>query len=959
MNESQTLLSDIITYTKYARYRADLERRERWDEIIDRYVGMLLKKHCGSKYEKQWKRKEIDVSDNDLAREIIENSAYLYDKRVLPSMRALQFAGPAIEKTESRVYNCCYLPMNHLTSFSELMFLLLGGTGVGYSVQFHHVRDLPEIRKPTKERKYLISDSIEGWADAIKALMKAYFGVTQYKPRFDYSDIREKGATLVTAGGKAPGPDPLRIALTKIEALLNGKQDNTSLTPLEVHDICCHIADAVLAGGIRRAAMISLFSFDDKEMATCKHGAWWELNPQRGRCNNSAVIVRNRVRKREFMDFWKIVEASRSGEPGISWTNDPEYGFNPCHEISLRPFTFCVAGNTKLITRNGIEQIDEVIGKEVEIWNGQEWSKVKPYQTGDADRLHRVHFSDGSYLDATDDHKFLVKNRFEKEFREVTTLQLQDEIATSKYALQIPRANIEYQGGYEKAFAYELGYVLGDGCVVNDQIYADLYGNDNLIELEGSKHKPQLNYNGIQYTRISFNKQLDLDFTKRLKYDGGLPKEIFTWSRYSILDFIAGWADADGSQASKGIRIYGREDKLRDAQLLLTKCGINSSINLMQSEGVETNLGIRKNSVWYLQITKTIDIPCQRLICNNKENAKYKGKYQIVKRIDTLDGLYKSYCLTEDKLHQCVFNNVLTKQCNLCEINAGDIKDQEDFNERARVASFFGTLQAGFTDFHYLRPIWQQNTEKDALVGVGITGIANGNLIKLNLKEASNEVVKENERIAKILGTNPAARCTTIKPSGTTSCVVGTSSGIHAWHSRHYIRNMQCAIGDDLYNYFSANHPDIIKDMDFQPGSAVIGIPMKAPSTAIMREDETAIEFLERVKQFNVEWVREGHRSGPNYNNVSATVNIKDGEWDDVAKWMWDNRNYYSGISVIPYDGGSYADAPFQECSEYEYNKRMRYIRSNPIDLTLIHESSDNTNLKGELACVGGACTIL
>lgn len=635
INKSQQLLSDIVVYNKYSRFRADLHRRETWDEIIDRYVGMMLLKHCGREYKEQWQKKVVDASSNPLAREIIDNSSYLYEKKVLPSMRALQFAGPAIEKNESRIYNCAYLPVNSYHAFSEIMFLLLGGTGVGYSVQFHHVRELPEIVKPAKESKYLIGDSIEGWADAVKALMKSYFGITKYKPKFDFTDIRQKGQRLVTAGGKAPGPDPLRLCLTKIEILLNGKENHSKLSPLEVHDIICYIADAVLAGGIRRAALISLFSFDDKEMATCKHGAWWEMNAQRGRANNSAVIVRNRVTKKEFKDFWEIIQASRSGEPGISWTNDPEYGFNPCHEISLRPFTFC----------------------------------------------------------------------------------------------------------------------------------------------------------------------------------------------------------------------------------------------------------------------------------------------------------------------------------NLTEINAGTVKDQKDLDNRARVAAFWGTLQAGFTDFHYLRPVWKHNSEKDSLIGVGMTGIANGRIDTKWLPNAVQNVKQENERVSAIIGINPAARTTTIKPSGTTSCVVGTSSGIHAWHSEFYIRNMQCAVGDDLYNYFTAHHPELIKEMDLQPGDAVIGIPMKAPSTAIFR-DEPALTFLERVKTYNQEWVMKGHRSGPNFNNVSATVNVQEEEWDDVGDWMWSNRKTYSGISVIPYDGGTYKDAPFIDISEYEYNKRMKYIKDNPIDLTRIVEDQDNTNLTGELACAGGACVL-
>lgn len=619
MNKTQQLLSDVVVYNKYAKYIPELKRRETWEEIVQRYVDMMVKKYPNMK------------------EEIIEKSTFLFDRKVLPSMRALQFAGPAIEKNEARIYNCSYLPMDDYRAFSELMFLLLGGTGVGYSVQYHHIEKLPEIQKPTKQSKYLIGDSIEGWSDAVKQLMKSYFGITKVKPRFDYSDIREKGARLVTAGGKAPGPEPLRICLTKLEAILNEKQNGEKLTSFEVHRIACLIADAVLAGGIRRAALISLFSMDDKVMATCKYGQWWEKYPELGRANNSATILRNRVKKEEFDSLWKMIVDSGSGEPGVYFTNDPEYGTNPCCEISLRPFTFC----------------------------------------------------------------------------------------------------------------------------------------------------------------------------------------------------------------------------------------------------------------------------------------------------------------------------------NLTEINAGTLENQQDFNERAKIGAFFGTLQAGFTDFHYLRKIWQTNTEKDALVGVGQTGIANGNVLGLDLEQGTAITLEENARVAELIGIKPAARVTTVKPSGTSSCVVGTSSGIHAWHSKFYIRNMQCSVGDDLYNFFTENYPELIKIMDFQPGSAVIGIPQLAPEGAILREDEDAIAMLERVKDFNLNWVQTGHRRGPNTNNVSATISVKQEEWKDVGEWMWENRNNYNGLSVLPYDGGTYADAPFQEVSREEFDARLQYIQDNPIDLTLIVEEQDNTTQKDNLACSGGSCEIL
>jgi len=320
------ILSDITVYTKYAKYLPNKERRETWEELVNRNMEMHIKKHPAL---------ENYIKD-------IYNK-FVFTKKVLPSMRSLQFGGRAIEMNNSRIYNCAFLPVDSIYSFSETMFLLLGGTGVGYSVQNHHIEKLPEIRKPnyTKNKKYLVQDSIIGWADAIKTLFKSYTGKINSHIEFDLSDIRNKGALLVTAGGKAPGPEPLRIALVKIEAILREKEDTSKLTDIECHDIQCHIADAVLAGGIRRAAMISLFDLDSDAMLNCKAGNWWEVNPQRGRANNSVVLLRHKVDKKTFDKVWERIEASGSGEPGIYLTNDKDWGTNPCCEIALRSYQFC------------------------------------------------------------------------------------------------------------------------------------------------------------------------------------------------------------------------------------------------------------------------------------------------------------------------------------------------------------------------------------------------------------------------------------------------------------------------------------------------------------------------------------------------------------------------------------------------------------------------------------------
>lgn len=285
-----------------------------------------------------------------------------------------------------------------------------------------------------------------------------------------------------------------------------------------------------------------------------------------------------------------------------------------------------------------------------------------------------------------------------------------------------------------------------------------------------------------------------------------------------------------------------------------------------------------------------------------------------------------------------------------------NIESQEDLNERVRAGAFIGTLQAGYTDFHYLRDAWKEATEKDALIGVGMTGIGSGAVLEYDLEEASQEVLKENERVANLLGINKAARTSTIKPSGTSSLVLGSSSGIHAWHNDYYIRRVRVGKNEPIYKYLAENHPELVEDEFFRPNEqAVIEIPQKAPEGSILRT-ESPLELLERVSRFNREWVRTGHRDGQNTHNVSCTISVKDDEWSKVGDWMWKNRNNFNGISVLPYDGGTYTQAPFEDITEEQFNLLESSLSN--IDLTKVVELEDNTDLAGELACQGGACEI-
>jgi len=320
------------------------------------------------------------------------------------------------------------------------------------------------------------------------------------------------------------------------------------------------------------------------------------------------------------------------------------------------------------------------------------------------------------------------------------------------------------------------------------------------------------------------------------------------------------------------------------------------------------------------------------------------------------------------------------------ELNVSNITSQEDLNERTSAAAFFGTLQAGFTDFHYLRPIWQKTTEKDALLGIGMTGIGSGEILKYNLGVAAHVAKLTNSLVSELIGTNEAARITCVKPSGTTSLVLGTSSGIHAWHNDYYLRTMRFNKNEDIASYLMVNHPELCEDDQLRPTDTLcVRIPVKAPEGSILRT-ETAIDTLERVKKFSQEWIKEGHLNGENMHNVSATISIDKSriypsifktdviidnhsnpiieeflegsldEWEVVGEWMWENKEFYNGLSVLPYFGGSFVQAPFQDITKEEYESRINSLKS--IDLTKVIELDDTVDFGAIQACSGGACDI-
>ena len=601
-------LNELQNYTfvsKYARWIESENRRETWKEAVDRVKNMM----------------HTQYADKDVSEQIDWAYDLMFKKKVLGSQRALQFGGEPILKRHAKIYNCTSAYCDRLRFFQECFWLLLCGSGTGFSVQKHHVAKLPTLsqkEKPKKGCKYIVEDSIEGWADALGVLLSSYFTKAsddkfkEYKDQyivFDYSNIREKGATLSSGVGKAPGFEPLQNGLEKIRELLEKclERKQKKLRPIDAYDIIMHSSDAVLSGGVRRSASLALFSADDEEMAKAKTGNWYVDNPQRARSNNSALLIKDDTTYEQFSELMESVK--EFGEPGFIWSDSTEMTFNPCVEVGMWP-------------------VDEKTGK-------------------------------------------------------------------------------------------------------------------------------------------------------------------------------SGW-----------------------------------------------------------------------------------------------------------------------QGCNLSTINCSSVVDEEDFYERCKAAAVIGTLQAGFTKLDYLGDISKAIFDREALLGVSLTGIMEKHELVLTekvLKKGAKIAVDTNKELSKKIGINQAARVTCLKPEGTSSSMLGTSSGIHPHHAKRYIRHVQANILEPPYQYFKSYNPQACEKSAWSANDTdeVVKFPIEVPDGSKLKNQLPAVEMLGVVKDAQKNWVHSGKNRAlctQDFlsHNVSNTVTVQPEEWEAVTKFIYNNRKFFAGISLIPQSGDKdYPQAPF------------------------------------------------
>ena len=960
-------LSDYTFYSRYAQYLPEAKRRETWEEAVTRVFDMHRKK-----YNKQL------LESAELKREFGFAESQVKKKRVLGAQRALQYGGDPILKRNERIYNCSSLLVDKPFAFQQVVWLLLAGCGVGFSVQKHHIAKLPRlVRKPKDAEvvKYVVSDTCEGWADAVGVLLSSYFedggSFPEYKGKivhFDFSEIRPKGS-LIAGQFKAPGPEPLKNGLEKINNLIVSEffaSDTVELRPIVAYDILMHSSDFVISGGLRRSATICLFSPDDDEMMKAKTGDWFIKNPQRGRSNNSVVLKRSDTKYEEFKEIFESIK--HSGEPGFFFCDDD-------YATTTNP---CVTKDTTVLTSDGIRTVAELIDTQfTAVVDGKEYNTSKKgfWYTG-TKQIFKLETAEGYSLRLTDNHKLLcVTETGEEIWKELKDIEIGDKVKLNNHE--------DYSWGDSNEREFQKGWLtgnlVGDGTFDSTSAVLRYWNNEQIlketaIEYLTKNFKTYQDFKGSTFNNITsitssaFKEYLEKNFDIIAK-DKTPNINIEKQSSKFLEGYVRGLFDADGSvqgNQEKGISIrltQNNKDVLAQVQRILLRLGIASTIyEERRPEGwyslPDGNGGMREyfcKALHELVISKKNIITyanrigfsstekkekLEQLIKQYKRNP-YREKFVATVSNIKEDGVEDVYDVTVDDVHRFDANGIIAHNCveigfwpvlpngdsgvnfcNLTEINGKWCTDEEKFLQVCRASAIIGTLQAGYNEFPYLGKTTEEIVRHEALLGCSITGWMDNPDILFDekiLEKGAKEIKKMNEKIAKLIGINPAARLSCSKPAGSTSCVLKTASGIHPHHARRYIRRVQANKQEFPLQHFKANNPIAVEESVWSANNTdeVISFLCEVPSGSITKNQVDAVKLLESVKKAQKHWVLAGNVPERSLHpkvthNVSNTITVHDDEWDSVCDFIYENRQYFTGVSLLPASGDlDYTQAPF------------------------------------------------
>jgi ribonucleotide reductase alpha subunit len=971
---------NYIAKSRYARFLDKEGRRENWDETVSRYFD----------YFQQDMEESHGYKLSPVLRSELEDA--VGNLHVMPSMRALMTAGEAARRENMATYNCSYIPIDRPKALAEVLYILLCGTGVGFSVERQVIKQLPDVPAQFAKvgREIVVADSKRGWAQAYLELVEClYAGVV---PKVNVSLVRPAGARLMTFGGRASGPEPL-LKLCEFTVRTFRNAAGRKLNSLEVHELCTKVGESVVVGGVRRSAEISLSNLSDLRMRDAKSGNWRETKPHLELANNS-VAYTEKPEVGSFMEEWLALYKSKSGERGIF----NRYGaIEKIQRLGRRDHRFefgtnpCVTGDTMLLTSRGWHPIESLAGQDVEVWNGKAWSSVPVFSTGLND-VYTVTLSDGSVIRATGAHGWAVTPTSRKTrkgvyehpnpvggytyLKRVSTAELRPGMTLSKFS---PPEVVSY-GEDPAVDAYSQGFYSGDGTTGGkvSWVYASKYAVVGALQGEIKPEREGYTRRDWKHGPMLDKCFVPLNATVRYK-----------------LNWLAGLLDSDGSVCNppapkgySGLQITSVQlEFLRDVKRMLFSLGCHSHLEVT-AEGSWGYIGEDTGKrVWFK--------PCHRLVISQVDTQKLvtlglaterlvieqgpdildprRKRYVSVVSVE-LTGEEETFCVTEPEFGLCTFDTITTFQCGeiilrprgLCNLTEAIVRERDgkgDLREKVRLASILGTWQSTQTRFRFVDPEWTLNAEQERLLGVSLTGIYDNPLMRgdhglvqlgLDLQDLKSTVIKANRIEAIEVGINPSTACTTVKPSGTVSQLVLSPSGIHQGHAPHYIRRVTGDRKDPITAFMAdagiPHEPHHSKPEEMM----VFSFPVALGASTLTREQVTAIQHLELVKCYNLNWSEHA---------VSCTISVKENEWPSVGGWVYDNFDMLAGVSFLPHfaEDSSYVQLPYQTITQGEYCQ-MRAGMPDSIkwdDLRHYEAGQDTVTGTREFACVGNMCEVV
>ena len=942
---------NYIGKSRYARFLDSEGRRENWDETVDRYLDYF--------------EGELDIHHAYRISQTLRSEVRdaILNLHVMPSMRALMTAGEAARRENMATYNCSYLPIDRPKAFAEALYILMCGTGVGFSAERQVIKQLPDVPEKLSKSEHLIvvQDSKLGWAEAFYELILSLY--SGYIPKFDTSLVRPAGERLKVFGGRASGPEPL-LDLFEFVTRAFSNAAGRKLSSLEVHEIVCKTGEIVVVGGVRRSALISLSNLSDQRMRDAKSGDWWSTKPHLALANNS-VAYTEKPEVGAFMDEWSSLYRSKSGERGIfnragsvqkilklgRRDHRFEFGCNPC-----------VTGDTPILTRQGYFPIRETVGKSIEIWNGQRWSRVEPFSTG-VNPLVRIELSDGTELTCTPYHKFVVQDGYKTPSRRVEARNLILGQKLAKFDMPIVEGGREYE-----VDAYSQGFYQGDGCANNTLSYVyepKMVCSDRLEGEVGTltKHK-----------RATW------------KHGDMLPKDFIPMDaslRYRR-DWFAGLMDADGTVVTDigdALQLSSVDlEFLKQVRLLLTTMGVQAKINLMHEAG--ERMGYHSQPSYRLLINQAdtyrlvhdVGVSFERLEVQNFPPQRDARRFVTVEKVVDLGRTEETFCFTEPLNNTGTFAGIVTGQCaeiilrprGLCNLSEAVVRANDstaELRDKVRLAAIIGTWQSTQTRFQFVDPEWSHNAQEERLLGVSLTGIYDNPMMRgdkglgalsIELHQLKSTVIRENRVLADEIGINPSVATTTIKPSGTVSQLVNSPSGIHQGHSEFYIRRVTGDNKDPVTQFM------VDSGIPWEPHASkpqqmtVFSFPVRLGRGTVTRDDVTAIQHLELVKTYNEHWSEHA---------VSCTISVKESEWPSVGGWVFDHFDALAGVSFLPHFAGdsTYKQMPYETIDEVDYQAMVDSMPK-AIDWSRLAQyegGEDSVTGTREFSCVGNTCEIV